>query len=498
MLATIRSTLKNSIIYGLGNLSTKLVGFILVPLYTKHLPVADYGVLSILEISSQVLIALFGLGIYQAFFRFYWDSRFEDRKKSIFFTTIVSLTFISAMMIVFMHFFSVSLSRILLDNSDYAFIFRLMVISAGIDIIIQSPNTLIRLQEKPVLFTTANIFKLAVSLGLTVIFIVVYHQKLEGIYKAQIIGQIIYLLVLSKFMVKNITPFFEKLILKEMLIFALPLALSSIAAIVLNISDRYFLKFFGGLDSVGIYSLGYKMSNTINVFIISSVNLAVSPIIFKMMDSPGHHRFYSKIMTYYAFGIMFFILGMSFFGKEIIKVLVKNRDYWDSYKVIPFLSFSAAFIVMKDTAMTGLLKMKKSRMIAGIIISVSVLNILFDVFLIRLFKTYGAAISALLTQISFFILVFIFSQKTYRIPYEVSKLFKIILLGGVLIIISQFLNDLPLLLRLISKSSLIILFPVILYYFRFYETIELERLNSGWIKWRNPMRWKENMNKMIK
>lgn len=84
MLADIKSTIKNSIIYGFGSLSSKLVGFILIPLYTKYLTVEDYGALGILEVSSQIFIGLFGFGLYQAFFRWYWDKRYSSKQAAIF------------------------------------------------------------------------------------------------------------------------------------------------------------------------------------------------------------------------------------------------------------------------------------------------------------------------------------------------------------------------------------------------------------------------------
>ncbi len=69
MLKTLRSTLRGTIIYSIGNLSSKLVGLILIPLYTSKLTLAEFGILGIIEITSQLLIAILGLSLYNAFFR---------------------------------------------------------------------------------------------------------------------------------------------------------------------------------------------------------------------------------------------------------------------------------------------------------------------------------------------------------------------------------------------------------------------------------------------
>ncbi len=496
MLSNIKSVLKNTFIYGLGNLSTKIIGLILLPLYSTHLSIEEYGVMSLLEVSSQILVALFGLALFQAFFRWYFDKNYIEKRNSIFYTTLISLGFLALCMVIGLSFFSGKFSIILLNSAQYSFIIKLMIVSAGLDIIFQSPNTLIRLQEKPILFSTANIIKLVTSLMLTLLFLLHYKQKIEGIYKAQLIGQIIYLLYLSRYILKNITPIFEKTILYEMLSFSFPLMFSTIAAIVLNMSDRYILSFFGTMKDVGQYSLGYKMANTISVFILGSINMALTPMIYKMIDAPNRMRFYSKLMTYYAFGLIIVILGMSFFGKEIIKFFARNPNYWNSYKVIPIISFAILFTMLKDTSMTGLQIMKKSKIIATIVITVSFLNIILDIVFISLFKTIGAAYATLASQLIYFVLILFFAQRVYPIPYELLKIFKMIILGIILYVLASFTNDYSLIIRLTVKSFLILTYPAILYFFRFYEPIEIDRIKGAINKWRDPGTWKTLIKKI--
>jgi O-antigen/teichoic acid export membrane protein len=497
MLGHIRSTIKNAAIYGLGNLSTKLIGFVLLPLYTKYLSIADYGVLGIMEVSSQVLIGMFCLGLSQAFARWYWDQRFHSIQRSLFYSTLIILVSVSAVMVLIFIFFTENISILLFTDSSFSYVIQLLIISSALDIIIQAPTTLIRLQEKPVLYTTANIIKIAVSLFFTVYFIKYRHLKLEGIYQAQLIGQVIFILVLTRFIFKNISIKFERQIMIDMLLYAIPLALSTVAAIALNISDRYILKAFCSLQDVGLYSLGYKIANTVNVFIIGSVNLAVLPIIYKMMDAPNHKRFYSKLLTYYVFGVLIFAMGMSFFGKEVIKLLATNPEYWDSYKIIPLIAMSSVFIVMRDTSMTGLLKMQKSKTIATVIVIAACINILLDLFFIKLFGSMGAAIATILAQGVYFIMIYLLSQKAYRIPYEHGKLALMIMVAAILIVLSQLFNNYSLLVRILTKTSLVCIFPVILYFFRFYEAAEITSIKGFWIKWRNPLYWIENLRKTI-
>jgi len=68
----------------LGNLSIKLVGLILIPIYTdpQYLTINDYGVLGIMEASAQILVAIIDVALIQALTRWYWDS--EMKKNGVF------------------------------------------------------------------------------------------------------------------------------------------------------------------------------------------------------------------------------------------------------------------------------------------------------------------------------------------------------------------------------------------------------------------------------
>ncbi len=91
MIDNLKNTAKGALIYGFGNLSTKLIGFILIPLYTAKFSVSEYGILGILDITLQVFIAFFGLSLYNAFFRWYWDKEYIAKQKSIFFTILTTV-----------------------------------------------------------------------------------------------------------------------------------------------------------------------------------------------------------------------------------------------------------------------------------------------------------------------------------------------------------------------------------------------------------------------
>jgi len=496
MLSNIKLTLKTTIIYSLGNLSSKLVGFILIPLYTSHLATQEYGIYGILEAISQISIALLGLGLYTAFYRWYWDKEFADKKKSMFFTVIVFVALFSVALVFLLSRFSLQSSLFLFDTSQYRYLINIMLVNTALEAVLIIPATLLRLQQKAIQYSSTYLVKFLTIMALSVYFIKYQNHKVEGIYEAQIIGNLIYFLILLKFIIKNIEFKFSTFLLKGMLKYSIPLIFSSIISVLLTMTDRFAIKFLGTLSDVGIYSLGFKAANTIKVLIVASLNMAIWPIIFKMMDDPKNKRFYSKLMTYITYFVAMIVIGVSFFGKEIIKVLAKNVDYWEAYKIIPIISFSILFGMLKDISLIGLHITKKTRIIATLIFYTFIINLILNVGFISLFGIMGAAISTCLAQIILFIMVYNKSQKEYFIPFEIRKILVIIIVSIVLMLLSTLSNNLHVLLRIIIKTLLLVSFPIILYFLNFYEEVEIDRIKKGWIIWRNPFNWKNNLQRL--
>lgn len=178
MIDIIKSTVKNSLIYGIGNVAIKLVGLVLIPIYTdpRYLSTVDYGALGILEASSQFLVALLGLALVQALTRWYWDKKYNDKQKSIFFTVLSFTTGLSLLAILALMPFSDSLSNLLFKHTDFSYLIILMLISTVFQVISQVPMNLMKLQSKAGLYSSSNVTRLVVTLILT-IYLVVFQKR---------------------------------------------------------------------------------------------------------------------------------------------------------------------------------------------------------------------------------------------------------------------------------------------------------------------------------
>jgi len=497
MFKLVKKTAKNSLIYGLGNLSTKIIGLILLPFYTSYLSTSEYGILSLVEITAWLLTAVVSVKLNAAMFRWYWDKNYIDKRKSIFFSSLIFFLITSLLLLFPLFFFSKDISILLFETSKYSHLIVLMLISTALQVAIQLILHIMQLQEKAIFYSVTSIVKLVIALVLTIVFITYFERGVKGIYEALIISQIFFLIVALKYILSNIEFKIEIEIIGDMLKYSYPLMFAEISGIILTVSDRYILNFMTTTSDVGLYSLAYRLSNTIRVLIYSSVMMAVTPIIYKYIDKPNNGRFYSKIMTYLAFSVMVFVLFFSLFSKEIIELVAQNRDYWTASTLVPVISFAIFLGILKDISLNGLSISKKTGVIAIVVLIVSVINIVLNILLIPYWGTMGAAGATLIARIISFVIFYNIAQKHYPIPYELKKVLLVVLVGSGIVFTSLFVNKLGTYYAVGIKLCLLISFPVILYIFNFFEKIELQRINDLWNVWKNPIKWKENI-KQIK
>jgi len=485
MLNSVKTSFRDSVVYGLGNIAVKIIGFLLIPLYTdpKYFSVDDFGVIAVLDITGLVLISLMASGLPQSMMRWYWDKDHSSNQKGIFFMALMFQILISLAFVLLLFPLSQQLSSAIFRNTDWSRAIRLLVLSSSLQAINNLINTLMRVQSRSVLFTTVNMSKLAVVLILTIFFIVRGKMGIEGIYLAQAAGNLLFIIILSAYAVRNISPFFNMSIFREMSRYGFPLLLANFAAASLTVIDRYSLNSLALLKYVAVYTMAYKISSVLKLVIVDSIKMAVTPLVLKKMDAPDNGRFYAKTMLYSSFVLMLGIIAVSLFSYEVIKVISRSSEFWIASMIVPVLALSVFFMNMRETTSYGLIIRKRTGVIGTTVVISGILNIGLNLLLIPLWNIAGAAIATLVTQVVFWSLNYYFSQKEYFIPYEKRKVAVMFFVGGVLSFAGLLVNSMDLASRLAVKVLCFLSFPFLLYPFGFYEIAELQALRGFYKKW---------------
>ena len=475
----IKHTAKNTFIYSISNVLVKMSGLILLPLYTSHISLAQYGLLGFYEITFEILHLISGLGIDNALSRWYWDKESKYEQKVVVFNAgLVSL--VTTLLIMTLGFFTLNgFSETLLWEKQSTSLILWFIVSSLTRVLIRQPLLLMRIQELSLRQTIINIIRIVFVVGLS--FITIAHLKLglTGIFIAETVANILILPYLYSYVLENIKFKYNFSLIKEMLNFSLPLVLSSVLALILTLSDRYIIQYFGNFKDTGIYTLAYKISNIIRIFVIHSFAQAYIPIFYRYMHDKDSKNFYIKSVTYYTFIAAMIALSLTIFGQEAIQIIAQSSDYYPAYELLPYLVIGVIFAGLRQILVLPINKHKKTKIISIITISAGVFNLLLNVGFVPFMGASGAALATGLSNLFVVLFYYYFVNKLDGIRYEDKKIINAISLTIILSVLALLIADINIYYRLPIKIGLFLSFPLIMYLTKFYDKEEMHQIRHA-------------------
>lgn len=479
MFDNIKETLKHSAIYGLGNVATKLVGFVLLPLYTAHITVEDYGILSIFEITMTILSQVLPVGQPQSYMRFYSLDEYEDQRGSLLFTNFIFLLGLAGVFLVVSYTIIPEISTYFKYSAEFSTFFKIAFLVVFFRTLSKLISNHLRIKERSVLYAVSNTIKLIITLTGNIYFVAIAQIGVLGILYAYLIGEVVFFIFLFPILLKEMVPKFSWLITKESLKFGFPLIFTTLSGMLLNMGDRYVLKLLVNYEEVGLYNLGYKIAGVLNMLFIQAFQLGMLPMAYKMYGKDGDKRFYTKLQTYFVFILSWAGLALALFSKELLHLLALNPDYWAAYTVVPIIILGYILSGAKYNASMLLYLTKKTQYTAYLTFSGAVLNIGLNFLLIPDLKMIGAGVATVISFLYLFIASYLVGKKYYPVKYEVKKLIYSIGLAILFFLIADNLQHFGVIITLIIKFILVGVYPFILYWFGFYESQELKRIKSA-------------------
>lgn len=86
----LKKILRHALVYGAGNILGKIVGFVMIPVYTRYLTPSDYGVIELLDLTVFILGTLIGYSMTSALVRYYYQYREQSERDSLVCTGLLS------------------------------------------------------------------------------------------------------------------------------------------------------------------------------------------------------------------------------------------------------------------------------------------------------------------------------------------------------------------------------------------------------------------------
>jgi O-antigen/teichoic acid export membrane protein len=465
---------RHSVIYGLANVLDRIVGFVMLPVYTHFLTPADYGVMELIYLTTSLISLVIGLGVEAAVSRFYYDYKTDDERKVVISTSIIGYGIIISAVTLILLPFSGLMSRLVLDSPEYSSFFAIAILTLGAGFILPIIYTYMRVRQKSIQYMTTKVAMTVLILGMNIYFVVYAKQGVFGILLSNLLGQLAFMVVLGVLTLNYTGLKINYHLLKEMLKFGLPLIPSSISAYIVQASDRYFVKQYADLSATGLYSLGYKMGTLINQFVTSPFIQVWNYRRLEFFEKGDSEKIYARIFTYFCVISLFVGLLISLLAKEIIHFMA-DEAYWSAYKIVPIIVLSYIIFSFHYHFSVGIMMKKATKYIAYVNVANGIINLILNFILIKRYTIWGAAVATLLCFIFKVAMTYYYSNRIYKIQMEWRRIILLFMTAFAIYFMAFQIDTGSIWLDILVKSGIGICFPIILYITRFFTDEELKR-----------------------
>ena len=302
-----------------------------------------------------------------------------------------------------------------------------------------------------------NIIHFTLLVSLNVVYVAVLHYKVAGIVQSSVITSFVIFLGVFFLLFRKSGFAFSKTKLRQLLNFGLPLIPGGIAFWMLTLADRYLLKFLSNIEQVGYYEIGYKFGMILSMVLIHPFRTAWLPFMFSIQKDPNAKRVYSSVLTYYLGLAIFIWLGISALGREMV-MLTTIPKFYPAFQVIPFIAFANIFYGIYYTVDVGVLVKGKTGAYAIITGIGALLDIGLAVVLIPAHGMMGAAFAKIVAYITLAVLMYWVAQRYYPIHYEISRIVRMLIIGGLLFGATLLIELDSLWISIAAKMPIILLF----------------------------------------
>jgi|Wag4MinimDraft_8_1082659.scaffolds.fasta_scaffold00003_6 O-antigen/teichoic acid export membrane protein len=472
----------NILVFGMAMIISKLITFILTPIYTRYFTPAEFGVFDLSITAISVIAPLGMLGTSDALFRFYFEEKDLSFRKQLISNGLRFVSYFSLFISVLIFLFNDQIAKIYLGSSEHVVYINLVALIIFLTNISNITQAILRMENNRKMITKATIIQAALTFVFSILFVVVLELDMEYILVTQAISLTIVIYITGKYGWKYINLKKLKLdmnLIGQILKYGLPLTPVFLGYWILKASDRLIINYYHGASMVGIYAVGAKLSGIANLF-QSIFGKGWQYFGFSTMDDVDANIIYGKIFeTVFLFGIL--TINFLIFYSDFIFEIIFDERYYNAWVVVPLLTVGPFVMILKWIAGIGFQIKKKTYYSTITIFLSSLINIGLNFLLIEKYSLMGAAIATVISYVVLLFLTYWFGNKLFEITINKANIVFLFILS----VISYFLKYYIVLNNFAYSTALFFVFNIIYLSLNYKLTFYImSKINSVIKRWR--------------
>ena len=412
--------LSHTAILGVGTFASKVLVFLLMPLYTRCLSTAEYSTADLITQMANLLIPLACVGICDGLFRFTLDR--DERREGVFSSGIFVLLIAGAVFLL--------LSPLLLlipYFKPYVWLIVLYCLCANLH---AACAQYLRACGHMKLFAVQGLMGTAATIFFNVLFLVGWDMGVIGYVLSVVVADAaitLFLVLYAKLYRAVKWRLVSGKLIVEMLKYCVPLIPTTVFWWITNVSDRYMVAYFCGDAVNGLYSVAYKIPTLITLAAVVFMEAWQFSAV-KDSDKAARSHFFSVVYGSYQ-GILFMGASVLVLLAKVFTSLMYAPDYFESWRYLPILTLATVFSSLVTFMGSVYMVSKKSVMSFVTSLTGAGLNVVLNFLLIPRIGAYGAAIATMASYVVVYIIRVINSRRYERFCTHSFK----IIVNGVLL-----------------------------------------------------------------
>ena len=466
-LAKTSQVLQDSGLYFLGNVASRAIGFLAIPFYSHYLTPAQYGVIELIELSTQIIAVTFGLqAVGSVLTRFFHDQRSAAAESELISTGLIFNALLSGIIAIIASFAAEPLSNLVFHSPREAPLLQVAFMAMWFANMVEVALVHERIRGRAWFFFWYSMISLISMLSLNIYFIGFANYGVYGFIYSKLIATGIGTCYLVWRSLREVGVHWRQKFIPQFIRFGLPLCFASISAFAIHFSDRFFLADVVPLREIGQYALAYRFAFLVSIFVGDSFGKSWNVVLFRLAGLEGWKTHFAHVAHYLMFALYLTGLSICLMAPTLLSFMVPE-SFFPPTPVLSILVFSYVLRECGDYFRNLMLINKRSDIVGNVSFGSAIANLLLNFAFIPAFGILGAALATMCTWLLYMLVFWVISWREHHIPVRIPSFLFISVISLLIFSISRALPVGPGVLSIAINSAFILIFVAICLYFYF-------------------------------
>jgi O-antigen/teichoic acid export membrane protein len=415
--------------YQLADVVSKFMAVLLLPVYTRYITTAGYGVVELLGNGVIFVSIIVRFGIIEAFLRYHFTDSDQERRDALARRATGFLLVTTTIVAAILAAFAQPLSKLVLGFHD-AGTFLVAVLGLWTFTNLELAYGLLRVDERLRAYATASLSNVVLTIAASLVLVVGLGDGARGLLLANYGASTVVLFALwwtTRHRLRPRRASGEPLGL--LMRFGLPTVAAEASVYALSLIDRYYIYHTRSPGLAGLYSIAVKLAGAV-AFIVRAFQYAWPPLAYSVRDDREASRLYGLVTTYYVLVSGWVVAGLALEGRWVVRLLAAP-SFFGAYRALPWVALGWAmyglwvvFLVIAGRAKVTTRNFPAS--LAGLGANVALI-----VLLVPPLGIAGAGIALCGAYLAMLAAMYLLTRRVFQVHFEWRRLIQLcVVMGG--------------------------------------------------------------------